>query len=255
MQAQSCTSKIEGRCSPCCRGTPRSCNTRRDSEASSLSGRVRLLRRGCGPGLRGEGERGEPAIEGGKRGRFVALGLLPWVPSPYTAPQEIERIVRPCGYVIVTSGNPFRLQSLVDPIQHPLLSPIKRGSKFVAGRAGVSLPVSKGVPRHWHSPRQLDLMLSSAGLEKVKSLTFGFGPLAFCRKRLPERFGVPYIDVCQSVADSGIPGLRSSGAIYMVLCLGQPIPVGCPAAGLGSPVVTKDPVGPIRSKPRPSPAR
>lgn len=147
----------------------------------------------------------------------VALGLLPWVPSPYTALQEIERIVRPWGYVIVTSGNPFRLQSLVDPLQHPLLSPIKRVSKFVAGRAGVSLPVSKGVPRHWHSPRQLDLMLSSAGLEKVKSLTFGFGPLTFCRKRLPERFGVPLHRRLQSVADSGMPGLRSSGAIYMVL--------------------------------------
>ncbi len=165
-------------------------------------------------------------LRGGSVDILVALGLISWVTSPSAAAEEIARVVRPGGYVIVTSGNPFRLQSLLDPLQNPLLRPIKDAVKHLAGRVGVTLPVSKGVPRHWHSPRQLDLLLSSAGLEKVESSTCGFGPFTFCRKKLPERVGVPLHKRLQDVADSGMPGLKSCGATYMVLARRGSAPQG-----------------------------
>lgn len=148
---------------------------------------------------------------------LIALGLLAWVPSPSAAVKEIARVVRPGAYVIVTSGNPVRLQSLIDPLQNPFLRPIKHTVKHLAGRAQVPLPVSKAVPRHWHSPKQLERLLSSAGLAKVDSTTFGFGPFTFFRKKLPERLGMFLHKRLQVAADSGVPGLSSCGAIHMVL--------------------------------------
>lgn len=181
--------------------------TRKQAEADGVADRVAVMEASveCLP------------LRAGSVDVVVALGLLAWVPSPVAAVEEIARVVRRGGHVIVTSGNPFRLQSLVDPLQNPLLGPIKRVLKHLAARAEVPLPVSRGVPRHWHSPKQLDSLLSSAGLEKLESSSFGFGPFTFCRKKLPERLGLALHKRLQRMADSGMPGFGSSGAIYMVL--------------------------------------
>ena len=75
-----------------------------------------------------------------------------------------------------------------------------------------------GAPATFHRRGELDRILAAAGLEPVAGATFGFGPFTLLGRRLlPDPVGVRVDASLQSLADRGVPGVRSAGAQYLVV--------------------------------------
>jgi ubiquinone/menaquinone biosynthesis C-methylase UbiE len=148
----------------------------------------------------------------------LALGVMPWVHAPEAAVRELARVVRPGGYVLLTADNRQRLNHLLDPRLHPALEPVKRAVRPLLLRWGLRRPSTSGVPARMHTPEQFDALLASAGLEKVRSGSVGFGPFSFLGVRLlPDAAGRRVQRIFQALADRRMPGLRSTGVHYLVL--------------------------------------
>jgi hypothetical protein len=94
---------------------------------------------------------------------------------------------------------------------------LKERIKLILGRAR-SRELSS-MPR-WkrHTVDEFDALLEAACLVKLKHQVIGFGPFAFRRIPLfPGAFGVRLHRFLQTGADRGIPILRSTGSLYLVL--------------------------------------
>jgi hypothetical protein len=73
-----------------------------------------------------------------------------------------------------------------------------------------------------HSLEGFDRLLRATALEPLRRRSYGFGPLTlFQRPILPERMGVSVHHRLQTLADRDVPGLRSLGSQYLVLCKKQ----------------------------------
>ena len=150
----------------------------------------------------------------------LALGVLPWLHSPGSALAEISRVLQPGGYVLASADNCWALTGLFEPLENPLLRPIKEAVKRTLEEqrrrhraARRNRPVSQ---------RQLHRLLTSVGLEAVTWTTFGFGPFtAFRRPLLPDTPGARLYDRLQASADRGTPGLQSAGAQHLFLAQKQ----------------------------------
>jgi SAM-dependent methyltransferase len=152
---------------------------------------------------------------------LVALGVISWLDSPLSALTEMARVCRPGGYAVVTCGNLFRFESLLDPRRTALLGPLRhrvkkrlraKDSEADGGTAGYS-------PRRmWYAPRRFDSMLASVGLAKVAGCTYGFrAPMFFGRPLLSDRFATRFHYRLQALADAGVPLFRTGGFTYVVL--------------------------------------
>src|SRR5207253_9290660 len=64
----------------------------------------------------------------------VALGVIPWLPSPQRALHEMARVLRPGGVLVVNVDNVRRLNHLVDPLLSPVLPPVRRWRRGLARR-------------------------------------------------------------------------------------------------------------------------
>jgi ubiquinone/menaquinone biosynthesis C-methylase UbiE len=152
---------------------------------------------------------------------LVALGLISWLDSPLSALTEMARVCKRGGYVVVTCGNLFRFESLLDPRHTALLEPLRhwvkeklRAKDIEAGRS----PARWSLRRKWYTPRAFDSTLSSVGLAKVAACTYGFrAPTFFGRPVLPERFARRLHYRLQALADAGVPLVRTGGFSYVVL--------------------------------------
>jgi ubiquinone/menaquinone biosynthesis C-methylase UbiE len=152
---------------------------------------------------------------------LVALGLISWLDSPLAAITEMARVCRPGGYAVVTCGNQFRFESLLDPRRTALLEPLRhrvketlRAKDIEAGRS----PARWSLRRKWYTPRAFDSMLSSVGLAKVVACTYGFrAPRFFGRPVLPERYATRFHSRLQALADAEVPLVRTGGFSYVVL--------------------------------------
>ncbi len=147
-----------------------------------------------------------------------ALGVIPWLEQPELAMQEMARVTRPGGYVILTADNRMRLINLVDPWLNPLLLPLKRRVKEALYRTGLRRQSLKDMGAISHDPPFIDQALAGVGLVKTSSMTLGFGPFSLFRRTiLPESFGIALHHRLQHLADRNFPALRSAGAHYLVL--------------------------------------
>jgi len=148
----------------------------------------------------------------------VALGVIPWLEQPNRAIQEMARVARPGGRVLITADNVLRLNHLLDPYLHPALRPAKRRAKRLLGRCGIAIGPPDAALATFHAAKTVDAMLAAAGLVKAKSCTLGFGPFTFLtRQVIPEPHATSMHQRLQRLADRGWPGVRAAGAHYLVL--------------------------------------
>ena len=148
----------------------------------------------------------------------IALGVIPWLEQPVLAIQEMARVTRPDGYIILTADNRARLNILLDPWQNPVLAPLKRYIKRALERSGLRRQTLNDMGAISHSRRFIDQVLMRAGLVKTRSITLGFGPFSlFHRPLLPKSMGIALHHRLQRLVHRNTPVFRSTGAHYLVL--------------------------------------
>jgi ubiquinone/menaquinone biosynthesis C-methylase UbiE len=149
----------------------------------------------------------------GEFGLVVALGLLPWLHDPNGAVAELARVLAPGGWMILTADNRARLNSLIEPRDHPLLTPLKLARRALTRRTSEQ---QSSAPSYLHRPAQVDAMLATAGVSAVRRTTIGFGPFTFLgRPLLSERLGAA-LHLRLQAAGRDSPGLRRTGWHYLV---------------------------------------
>lgn len=144
----------------------------------------------------------------------IAIGVIPWLERPERAIQEMARVVKPGGYIILTTANCAGLASLLDPLMNPLLAPLKRRVKELLDRAGLHRQ-SPGMT--YHSCRYIDKLLVRSGMVKSRGMTCGFGFSFFRRRVLPGHLEIALHHRLQHLADRRVPVFRSCGMAYLVL--------------------------------------
>ncbi len=154
----------------------------------------------------------------------LAIGVIPYIYSPHRAVAEVARVLRLGGHLILTAHNLWSLTELIDPAilfdprKSRPLAPVRNAVKGLLLRAGWGGRAQPQVWPHPHSTRKVDRWLSSAGLEKVKSMTLGFGPFTFFNyEPLRHLAGIKLHHRLQKLADHNVPGFRSTGTEYIVL--------------------------------------
>jgi ubiquinone/menaquinone biosynthesis C-methylase UbiE len=137
----------------------------------------------------------------------MALGVLPWVPTPLGAVHEMTRVLRPGGHAVLTVDNSRRLTYLLDPRLTPAAQSLKRAVR--RGRGGPIHSVA--------TTDDLNGYIATAGLERIAWRTIGFGPFTMLALPIiPGRLGIRVHERLQELADKG-GALRTRGAHYMVL--------------------------------------
>jgi 2-polyprenyl-3-methyl-5-hydroxy-6-metoxy-1,4-benzoquinol methylase len=145
----------------------------------------------------------------------IALGVVPWLHSPAVALAEMARVVKPDGFVLLTSDNRLRLNHVLDPWLTPVLAPLKQVAKRIARQLGYA---KRSALNRYYSYTALKRLLATAGLTVTRSKGLGFGPFSlFGRHLLPEAVAVRVHRRLQALADRGTPVLRSVGAQHIVL--------------------------------------
>lgn len=150
---------------------------------------------------------------------LLSLGLIPWLHSPQKALSEMRRVLKPGGFLVISSDNSQRLTYRFDPIFNRTLAPERDMIKaFLRRKKWMRMPQT--TPPMMQPADEFDSWLTEAGFEKLKSTTIGFGPFTFFRRNLfPDQIGMPLQRMLQKLAYAGWPILRQSGAHYLVAAL------------------------------------
>jgi ubiquinone/menaquinone biosynthesis C-methylase UbiE len=149
----------------------------------------------------------------------LAVGVLPWIAKAELAIQEMARVTKPGGHIIVTAANWIGLSCLLDPQLNPAFMPLRRRIRAILGQAGLRVGLPEQLPKMvYHRRRFIDEALKDAGLLKIRGRTLGFGPFSFfCHFFLPDRLGLALHHRLQRLADQNVPAVRSLGRTYLVL--------------------------------------
>ena len=163
----------------------------------------------------------------GAFGLVIALGVLSWLDDPTAAIDEMARVTRPGGHVLITSLNSLDVARLLDPKRTPLSWPAKRTRRLVASAFGRPLPDRLRPTRQtaWLVRRRL----RRSGLIPIRQTVVGFGPFTLLGKPLlSANRSVRVDEALQRRADSDGNVLRSTGRLYLVLARKptEPDPVG-----------------------------
>jgi ubiquinone/menaquinone biosynthesis C-methylase UbiE len=147
----------------------------------------------------------------------TAIGLLPWLHSEATALYEMQRVLKPGGYLLLTTDNELRLDRLLDPLSTPPLAPLRRMAKsFMPGAHTPQSPCGFASKRH--RPAEVDGLLSRHGLVKARSMTLGFWPLTFLdREIFSDAISVRVDRFLRTLAEQSFPGLKMTGSQYLAL--------------------------------------
>jgi ubiquinone/menaquinone biosynthesis C-methylase UbiE len=154
----------------------------------------------------------------GTFGLVLAIGVIPYLYFPQRALSEMARVLKPGGFLVVTAGNPWRLNHVLDPWTCPLLQPAKKVATVMFRRFRKSRSVPQEVPLRFDSVGNFSRWLSAAGLTKIKLRTVGFPPPTFhYRQIFGEQTSIRLNNWLQRLADRNVPGIKSSGMDYVVL--------------------------------------
>jgi ubiquinone/menaquinone biosynthesis C-methylase UbiE len=148
----------------------------------------------------------------------MALGVLSYLDSPKRAIDEMGRVTRPGGYVLLTSANPFSLPVFFDPRRNFLLQPLRSRVRDQLTATGLWHLKTPLVTPKRYSANRVDRLLEGAGFQKRRGGTFGFGPFTIWNRHiLSEDRGKRLHSRLQTLADRNTPVIRSAGRFYIVL--------------------------------------
>jgi 2-polyprenyl-3-methyl-5-hydroxy-6-metoxy-1,4-benzoquinol methylase len=150
----------------------------------------------------------------------VGVGVIPWLERPELAMQEIARVTKPNGYVILTTDNRAGMISLLDPVHNPMFTTLKQGLNKAFSSLGLSYRIPVVTSQFCYD---MDNTLAALKLYKVRGKTLGFGPFTlFNCEIIPETVSKWLHRRLQSLAERNIPVLRSSGKHYVILTMKSP---------------------------------
>jgi len=148
---------------------------------------------------------------------IMAMGVTPWLHDLRSALEEMVRVLKPGGYIVLNADNKYRLNHLLDPLLNPVVTPIRKSVKRLLESACARKPSTAAKP-HMYSVAEFKDYLRSAGLSELQHRMLGFGPFTILnRKILPDSIGVKVHQTLQKYADLGHPVFRSTGSQYIVL--------------------------------------
>ena len=154
----------------------------------------------------------------GSFGLVLAIGVIPYLQFPQKGLSEMARVLRPGGFVLVTAGNRWRLNDVLDPWSCPPLQPAKKVIGAIFRRFRKAQPDDSELPLRLDSLREFDQWLLPAGLSKIKATTVGFPPVRFHgRPIFGEQTSTKLNNRLQQLVDRDVPWIRSSGMDYIVL--------------------------------------
>jgi ubiquinone/menaquinone biosynthesis C-methylase UbiE len=147
----------------------------------------------------------------------LALGVLSWLEEPNAAIEEMARVTRPDGLVLVTSLNSLDLARLLDPGRTLLLAPARSVARLTAGLG--RRPRDRVRPTR-HPSRWVRRRLRRSGLIPIRQATVGFGPFTFLGRPLLSGDQAIRVDqALQHRADHNSKLLRSNGRLHLILAL------------------------------------
>jgi SAM-dependent methyltransferase len=145
----------------------------------------------------------------------VLIGVTEWLVSLMRPLQEIFRVLKPGGHLIISADNNWPLHQILDPVFNPALKPVKSRIGRILRAGGLR---TRRPRFHAYSLADFDDELANAGFDKIAGQTLGFGPFTFCNRRLlNEQAGWTLHLRLQELADKGVRLLRSAGLVYLVL--------------------------------------
>lgn len=157
------------------------------------------------------------AFQSGTFDSIVALGVTPFLHSLPEALDEMCRVLRPGGLIVINSDNAWRLTRVLDPLLTPLLvwikRPIKRCLKLLRTRSAEEPQLL-----HMYSNREFVRLLGDGGFQALETRAVGYGPFTlFERKILSDKLGVRVNRLLQSWSERRISVLQTVGSQYIVL--------------------------------------
>jgi ubiquinone/menaquinone biosynthesis C-methylase UbiE len=148
----------------------------------------------------------------------LAIGVIPWLDSPQKAIDELARVVKSSGYLLVTADNSKRLDVLLDPLKSPGFSKARQFVKKVFRISWWNAASQDGVCSFQHSVEEMDRFVGAARLKKISAETVGFGPFTVLDHNfLPDSIGVRTHNALQFLAKLRLPGVYSAGSHILML--------------------------------------
>jgi ubiquinone/menaquinone biosynthesis C-methylase UbiE len=113
----------------------------------------------------------------------IAIGVLPWLHSERVGLEEMQRVLKPGGYLLITADNDARLIRTLDPASCPLFAPLRAIAKRMLQHFGRWSPAT-GFQAKRHDRHEIDRLMNRSGFQELRSCTVGFGPFTFFGRRL-----------------------------------------------------------------------
>jgi SAM-dependent methyltransferase len=142
------------------------------------------------------------------------VGVSEWLASLEQPLADISRILKPGGHLVLTADNSWALSCLLDPLQHPLVVPIKRA---LGSLVRLVWPQRRPLRIYARSSRSLKDALGRAGLTPTSAATLGFGPFTFLNRSLvPDSVGHALHRQLHALARHAAP-LRAAGFVHILV--------------------------------------
>jgi ubiquinone/menaquinone biosynthesis C-methylase UbiE len=147
----------------------------------------------------------------------IAIGVVAWLQAPTAAVEDMARVTRPGGHVLMTSVNLLDAAHLLDPRSNPLLRPLRTVVRLGASVSGRPRPPRPRVRNTRHLRRTVRRMLSQSGLVPVRQATVGFSFTMLGKPLLGARCAMRVERALQRRADNGGKLVASLGSVHLFL--------------------------------------